>query len=57
LFPFSYFHSVSIFPRKSRKVSAPLSSLLGSTQNQIPSTHKNSSRNIWHMVFERTEPR
>jgi hypothetical protein len=23
----SYFHSVSVFPRKSRKVSAPLSSL------------------------------
>jgi hypothetical protein len=27
-FLFSYFHSVSIFPRKSRKVSAPLSSLV-----------------------------
>jgi hypothetical protein len=24
---FPYFHSVSVFPRKSRKVSAPLSSL------------------------------
>ena len=26
-FPFPYFHSVSVFPRKSQKVSAPFSSL------------------------------